>query len=171
MSTLGLDSSTSTCGWSFADNGVILDAGFLNTSKLSTNREKSLAIVSLINSNPLVSNLDWINLEAALSGFGGGFTSQQTLIMLSRFNAVLEYVLGETYTNVPVNLVNVSTARKKVFGKSSIKGMKPKDYVKMMIPKVVPDVARFEKINKRGGWDVKNGDMYDACVMALFGRG
>ena len=36
MIICGLDASTSIVGWSFAEDEMILDAGFLNISKLKT---------------------------------------------------------------------------------------------------------------------------------------
>lgn len=165
--TIGLDASTRVVGWSMCSDGKVLDAGFVDTSKLKTNKEKSFRVISILDSNPLISHIDKINLEAALSGFGGRRTSQQTIILLSRWNAVFEYILSEHY-KLPVNLISASTARKKVFGKALIKGVKSKDYVKMMIPKAVPNVNQFEKMNTRGRPDERNGDIYDAMVMGLF---
>lgn len=164
---LGLDASTSIVGWCFADSGSVADAGFLNISKLDTNKEKGCAVIDLLSIHPLMGSAVKINLEAALSGFGGGMTSQQTIITLSRWNAILEYMLSE-YFKIPVNLCNVNTMRKKVFGKARIKGIKPKEYVKQQIPLVVSNVSKFEKLNRKGEWDAHNGDMYDAIVCALY---
>ena len=116
----------------------------------------------------LIDLVDHINLEAALSGFGGGLTSQQTIITLSRWNAVFEYMLSE-YFKFPVVLCNVNTMRKKVFGKARIKGIKPKEYVKQQIPLIVSNISKFEKLNRDGNWDAHNSDMYDAIVCALYG--
>jgi hypothetical protein len=165
---LGLDASTSIVGWCFADSGSVTDAGFLNISKLETNKEKGKFVIDFLSKHALISQVDHLNLEAALSGFGGGLTSQQTIITLSRWNAVFEYMLGEHF-KFPIVLCNVNTMRKKVFGKARIKGIKPKDYVKQQIPLVVPDVKKFEKLNRNGDWDAHNGDMYDAIVCALYG--
>lgn len=165
---LGLDASTSIVGWCFADSGSVADAGFLNISKLETNKEKGKFVIDFLSKHPLISQVHHLNLEAALSGFGGGLTSQQTIITLSRWNAVFEYMLGENF-KFPIVLCNVNTMRKKVFGKARIKGIKPKDYVRQQIPLVVPNVKKFEKLNRNGDWDAHNGDMYDAIVCALYG--
>lgn len=170
MVACGLDASTSVVGWSFAEDGSVLDAGFLNISKLNTNKEKGNFVINFLLGHPLIHKTSRINLEAALSGFGGGLTSQQTIIALSRWNAVFEYMLGENLPiPIPVILCNVNTMRKKVFGKARIKGIKPKDYVKQQIPLVVPNISMFEKLNRKGEWDAHNGDMYDAVVCALYG--
>ena len=96
MITCGLDASTTIVGWSFSDDGCVKDAGFINLSKLETNKEKGKFVINFLNDHPLISSVDHINLEAALSGFSGGFTSQQTIIKLSRWNAIFEYMLSES---------------------------------------------------------------------------
>lgn len=165
---LGLDASTSIVGWSFAQSGSVIDAGFLNISKFETNKEKGKFVINFLSKHSLIDLVDHINLEAALSGFGGGLTSQQTIITLSRWNAVFEYMLSE-YFKFPVVLCNVNTMRKKVFGKARIKGIKPKEYVKQQIPLIVSNISKFEKLNRDGNWDAHNSDMYDAIVCALYG--
>lgn len=164
---LGLDVSTTCCGWAFSEQGKIQDAGFIDISKLNSNKDKSFHIIGILKQNPLINNVKEINLEAALSGFAGGFTSQQVIIKLSRFNAILEYILGDEL-KIPINLLNVSTIRKKVFGKARLKGIKSKDYVKMMIPGIAPNYKVFEKLNKIGNWDKRNEDIYDAIVCSLY---
>jgi len=164
---LGLDASTSVVGWSFSENGKILDAGYIDISKLETIKDKSFFVIDVLEKNPLLQKVNSINLESALSGFAGGFTSQQVIIKLTRFNAVFEYIISEKW-NKAVNLLNVSTARKKVLGKARIKGMNGKDYVKEFLPKIVSNIKQFEKINKIGNWDKRNGDTYDAIVMSLY---
>ena len=161
------DASTTTCGFAFYDGTVIADAGFIDISKYSTNKEKVLHVISIMDANPLIKSLNTINLEAALSGFAGGRTSQQVVIMLARFNAVFEYIISEHY-NIPVNLIGASTARKQVLGKSFIKGMKAKEYVKLELPKLHPEIISFDKLNNKKAWNVKNSDMYDAAIIAIF---
>lgn len=164
--TLGLDASTSTVGWAFSEDGKIVSAGFLDISNLETSKEKSLFVLDYLRSTPLLKNVTEINLEAALSGFAGGRTSQQVIIKLARFNAVFEYIISEE-TKLQVNLCNVNTMRKQLFGKSRVKGMKAKEFVKANIVNFV-DVTKFDQKKKKGSWDERNGDMYDAMVCALF---
>lgn len=165
---LGLDASTSIVGWAFADGDTVVDAGFLNISKFKTNKEKGKHVIHFLCEHPHIHRVDHANLEAALSGFGGGLTSQQTIITLSRWNAVFEYMLGEHFP-FKIHLCNVNTMRKKVLGAARIKGMKPKEYVKLRLPVIVPNLKRFEKLNQKGEWDVHNSDMYDAIVCSLYG--
>lgn len=168
MVICGIDASTSFVGWSFSENENIIDGGFLNISKLETNKAKGLFVIEFLKKHYLIEKTNHINLEAALSGFGNGMTSAQTIITLSRWNAIFEYMLGENF-KFPVILCNVNTMRKKVFGKARIKGIKPKEYVKQQLPLIVKDLKKFDKMNRNGDWDVHNSDMYDAMVAALYG--
>ena len=164
---LGLDASTSCCGWALYNGVEILDAGFIDISKIETNKEKAFHILKTLIPLPLMGQLTEVKLEAALSGFMGGRTSQQVIIKLARFNAVLEYILGQQL-KVPVILVGASTARKKVLGKAFIKGMTAKEYVKVKLIELYPYVKKFEKLNRNGNWDSHNSDMYDAVICSLF---
>ena len=164
MKILGLDLSTSICGWAISDNGVITDAGFFNISKLNTYKEKALCIISGLSNY----SFDKVNVEETLSGFSSGFTSQQTLIKLIQNKSVICYILEETWKK-PIEYHNVNTMRKKVFGKARVKGIKPKEYVRQQVPLIVPNISKFEKLNRNGDWDAHNGDMYDAVVTSLFG--
>ena len=163
--TLGLDCSTVTCGLAFYDGTVITDAGFVDISKCPTNKEKALRVISVIDAHPHIHSTSKINLEAALSGFMGGRTSQQVIILLARFNAVFEYIVAEHF-KIPVKLIGASTARKHVFGKSRVKGIDPKTYVKSQLS-LKMDLTKFDKINKIGNIDKRCGDMYDAMVISM----
>lgn len=164
--TLGFDASTTTVGWSFFNNGIVLDCGFIDISKLTTNKDKTLYVIKTLETNPLISKITSINLEAALSGFKGGRTSQQVIIKLARFNALFEYIVGEHY-KVPVNLLSVNTIRKKIFGKCRIKGVPSKEFVKNELSKII-NIAQSDKFKKNGNWDVRNFDMYDAIVCSMY---
>ena len=167
MVILGLDSSTSVTGWAFSDNGVIIDAGFIDTKKFETTKEKTYHVISVLEKNKLIKSVEYINLESALSGYAGGFTSQQTIITLARHNAVFAYIIEEHF-KLKVNLLSVNTMRKQLFGKCRIKGIKSKDFVKMELERLIPDITKFVTLNKKGNWDEKNGDMYDGIVCALY---
>lgn len=164
---LGFDASTTCCGWAFWNGTEIVDAGFIDLSRLETNKEKALLIISTLENNPNMPVTTTINLEAALSGFMGGRTTQQTIIKLARFNAVFEYIISEHWKK-PVNLVSVTTARKKVFGKARVKGLTGKEYVRQQIDSRFDYIHKFDKLNTKGNPDAKNEDMYDAVVIAMF---
>lgn len=167
MVILGLDSSTSVTGWAFSKDGKVLSAGFIDTKKFSSTKEKTYYVISVLEKNELINQINHINLEAALSGFAGGFTSQQTIITLTRHNAVFEYILNEHFKK-QINLLSVNTMRKQLFGKCRIKGVKSKDFVKQELESLIPDIVNFTVKNKKGNWDERNGDMYDAIVAGLY---
>jgi hypothetical protein len=59
------------------------------------------------------------------------------------------------------------TARKQVFGKARIKGIKPKDFVKRQIENKF-NTKKWCKHTSRGNWDKRNIDAYDGLVMSLY---
>lgn len=167
MVILGLDSSTSVTGWAFSKDGKVLDAGYIDTKKFETTKEKTYFVISELEKNNLIKEVSDINLEASLSGFAGGFTSQQVIITLARHNAVFAYIIEEHF-KVKVNLLSVNTMRKQLFGKCRIKGVKSKDFVRIELEKILPEVTNFTVLNKKGNWDERNGDMYDGIVCSLY---
>ena len=163
--TLGFDASTTTVGYSFFDNNTVHDCGFIDISKQITNKEKAFFVINSLKDHPLITKVDKINLEAALSGFAGGFTSQQVIIKLARFNALFEYIISEHW-KISVNLLSVNTMRKKIFGKCRIKGVKAKDFVRDELKKLMV-LSKWDKFKKSGKWDDRNFDMYDAIVCSM----
>jgi hypothetical protein len=58
--------------------------------------------------------------------------------------------------------------RKHLFGKCRVKGIKPKEFVKEELEKLMPNVTKFTVKNKKGNWDERNSDMYDGIVCAMY---
>jgi ribosomal protein L23 len=73
----------------------------------------------------------------------------------------------EQIFQIEVNSINPMTARKNVFGKARVKGMKAKDLVKLKIEEMY-NTKKWCKHTTRGNWDKRNIDMYDGLVMSLF---
>ena len=166
MVTLGLDISTTCVGYAFTKDKKILDMGFIDIKKEKTPKEKVFKVLDFINKSSYIDDVYDINVEDNLSGFAGGRTSQQVIVKLAKFNAVLCFVL-EDMMDMEVHNINPMTARKNVFGKARIKGIKAKDFVKMKIEEMY-DTKKWCKHTTRGNWDKRNIDMYDGLVMALF---
>lgn len=167
MISLGLDASSTTVGYAYTDDTKeVLSCGFIDISKLETIREKVQFVLSTIQSHAMFETASQIVLEAAMSGFSFGNTRQQVVILLARFNAVLEYVLTEK-TQKKVLLVNVLTARKFSFGKARVTGMKPKVFVESMID-VLYGTGKFNILTKRGSVDKRTQDVLDAIVLSLY---
>ena len=166
MVTLGLDASTTCVGYAFTKDKKILDMGFIDIKKEKTPKEKVQKVLEFINSFSYIDQVFDINIEDNLSGFAGGRTSQQVIIKLAKFNAILCFMLEEMF-DFNVHSINPMTARKKVFGKARVKGIKAKDFVKRQIEEMY-DTKKWCKKTTRGNWDKRNIDAYDGLVMSLY---
>ena len=166
MVTLGLDASTNCVGYAFTKDKKILNMGFIDISKQKTPKEKVFKVLDFLNKSSYIDEVFTIYVEDNLSGFAGGRTSQQTIVKLAKFNAVLCFVL-EDMLDMEVHNINPMTARKNVFGKARVKGKKAKDFVKEQIEKLY-DTKKWCKHTTRGNWDKRNIDMYDGLVMSLY---
>tara|TARA_R110000851_G_scaffold239889_1_gene392591 strand:- start:54 stop:557 length:504 start_codon:yes stop_codon:yes gene_type:complete len=166
MVTLGLDASTTCVGYAFTDDKKILDMGFIDIKKENTPKEKVEKVLGFLNESPYIDKTVDINVEDNLSGFAGGRTSQQVIVKLAKFNAILCFMLEQIFEIEP-NSINPMTARKNVFGKARVKGIKAKDLVKMKIEEMY-NTKKWCKHTTRGNWDKRNIDMYDGLVMSLY---
>ena len=165
MVTLGLDASTTCVGYAFTEKGKILDMGFIDIKKEKTPKDKVQKVREFLNNNSYIDDVMDINIEDNLSGFAGGRTSQQVIIKLAKFNAILCFMLENFEYNV--NSINPMTARKQVFGKARVKGKKAKQFVQEEIEKMY-NTNKWCKETTRGNWDKRNIDMYDGLVMTLY---
>ncbi len=167
MVTLGLDASTTCVGYAFTQDKKILDMGFIDIKKQKTPKEKVFKVLEILNNISYINDIEKINIEDNLSGFAGGRTSQQVIVKLAKFNAILCFVFEDEF-GIEVKSVNPMTARKNVFGKARVKGMKAKEFVKQKVEKLY-DTSKWCKHTTRGNWDKRNIDMYDGLVMSLYG--
>ena len=166
MVTLGLDISTSCVGYAFTKDKKILEMGFIHIKKFTTHKEKAFYVLTCINESSYIDDVKKVFVEDNLSGFAGGRTSQQVIVKLAKFNAVLCFVIEDAF-DIEVKNVNPMTARKQAFGKARVKGVKAKDFVKRQIEEVC-DTKKWCKHTIRGNWDNRNIDAYDGLVMSLF---
>ena len=166
MKKLGLDASTTTVGYAFVDGKEIVTMGFIPIQKEETIRDKVELTMKEITKVDPFNQVEQIYIEDSLSGFMRGRTSQQTIIKLAKFNAVLTYCLEFAYGEI-IEGVNPMTARKHLFGKARIKGVSAKDFVKKEI-NCLYNLEKYVKLTKTGLWDKRNMDAYDALVCALY---
>ena len=166
MVILRLDISTSCVGYAFTENKQILDMGFIDIKKQTTHKEKAFYVLTRINESSYIDKVEKVYVEDNLSGFAGGRTSQQVIVKLAKFNAVLCYVIEDTF-EIEVKNVNPMTARKQAFGKARVKGVKAKDFVKRQVEELY-DTKKWCKHTTRGNWDKRNIDAYDGLVMSIF---
>ena len=165
MVSLGLDASTTCVGYAFTEDKKILDMGFIDIKKEKTPKDKVQKVLDFLHQISYIDSVDDINIEDNLSGFAGGRTSQQVIIKLAKFNAILCFMLENFEYNV--NSINPMTARKQVFGKARVKGKKAKEFVQEEIEKMY-NTNKWCKETSRGNWDKRNIDMYDGLVMSLY---
>ena len=121
MKKIGLDASTTTVGYAFVDGKEVIDLGFIPIQKEKSIRDKVQLTMDTLTSLDPFEQVDKIYVEDSLSGFSRGRTSQQTIIKLAKFNAVLVYCLEFGFGEI-VEGVHPMTARKHLFGKSREKG-------------------------------------------------
>jgi RNase H-fold protein (predicted Holliday junction resolvase) len=163
MKVLGLDLSTTTCGYAITENKDILCAGFVDISKAETYKDKADLIIKTLDGQ----NFSKIIIEESLFGFAGGGTSQQVIIKLVKNKAVVGYIL-ENHYGVKVESIHAQTARKKALGAARIKGVKPKVFVKESIDKMY-DMTKWTVLNTKGNEDKRMEDVRDAIVLSLAG--
>ena len=166
MKKLGLDASTTTVGYAFVDGKEIVTMGFIPIQKEDTIRDKVRLTMDTITELDPFEKVEQIYIEDSLSGFMRGRTSQQTIIKLPKFNAVLVYCLEFAYGEI-VEGINPMTARKHLFGKARVKGVSAKDFVKKEI-NCLYNLEEYLKLTPTGLWDKRNMDAYDALVCALY---
>ena len=162
--SLGLDISSTTIGYCFSSSKTDINhAGFVSVHKELSIRNKAKKVAEELKNIQLQPFV--VIVEDSLSGFGGGRTSQQTIVKLAKCNAIISYVVEELY-NLEVQHVNVSTMRKSVFGKSRETGLDSKIFVKNNLDNML-DLSEFTFYNSRQNYDKKNYDMLDAVVASL----
>ena len=166
MKKLGLDASTTTVGYAFVDGSEVIDLGFIPIQKEKSIRDKVQLTMDTITELDPFDQVEQIYIEDSLSGFSRGRTSQQTIIKLAKFNAVLTYCLEFAYGEI-VDGVNPMTARKHLFGSARKQGVTAKDFVKKEI-NCLYNLEEYVKLTKTGLWDKRNMDAYDALVCALY---
>ena len=140
--------------------------GFIDIKKEKTPKDKVQKVLEYLNNSSYIDEVMDINIEDNLSGFAGGRTSQQVIIKLAKFNAILCFMLEEMF-EFNVNSINPMTARKQVFGRARVKGKKAKQFVQEEIEKMY-NTNKWCKETTRGNWDKRNIDMYDGLVMSLY---
>ena len=162
---LGLDISSTVVGYCVSSSKEkIIEAGYIDIQKQKTTKNKAQTVVEHLDQHSI--NPSIVIVEDTLSGFGGGRTSQQTIVKLAKCNAVISFVIEAMY-EIDVDHVNVSTLRKAVFGKSREKGVDSKTFVREQLEKKI-DLTEFIVYNSRKNYDKRNYDMLDATVASLY---
>ena len=110
---LSLDISTSCTGYCLFDEDVLVDIGYINLSKHKGLFEKANHVKNYITYLKGKHPIKNIAVEENLQAFRPGLSSAKTLMTLAQFNGVVRWICYETL-NVPVESINVNTARKTI---------------------------------------------------------
>ena len=162
---LGLDISSTVVGYCYSVSSTeILKAGYIDIQKKISIKQKAHTVVEILDKLEIEPSV--IIVEDTLSGFGGGRTSQQTIVKLAKCNAVISYVIEALY-ELDVEHINVSSLRKAVFGKSREQGVDSKTFVCEQLKKKI-DLNKFISDLSRKNYDKRNYDMLDATVASLY---
>ena len=110
---LALDISTSCTGYCLFDENGLVDIGSINLSKHKGLYEKALHVKTEIIKLGKRYSIKKVVVEENLQAFRPGLSSAKTLMTLAQFNGVVRWICYECLA-VPVEAINVNTARKNV---------------------------------------------------------
>tara|TARA_B100000131_G_scaffold110724_2_gene107726 strand:- start:16193 stop:16744 length:552 start_codon:yes stop_codon:yes gene_type:complete len=129
MLVLGLDISTSITGYCLINTEVpqrhrLVKADGIIISHIKDTYTKSLAIRNEFNNIANEFKPDKIVIEENLQAFRRGLSSAKTLSTLARFNGIVSFLAQDIF-QIPVEMVNVNSARAKVGLKIDRKSEEP----------------------------------------------
>ena len=163
---LGLDISTSITGYTILDNkGNIVVCDHIDLRKEKNFFKKVQAIelqIKKINNEYLI---DKIYIEQSLQSFRSGFSSAQTLSLLSKINGIVSWICYNTFADEPLYLA--ATSARKLCGIKVPRGQKAKA---VALQFVVDSVPNFEvQYTKHGNPRPGYADRSDSYVIAKAG--
>lgn len=110
---LALDISTSCTGYCIFNENKLVDIGQINLSKHKGLFEKASYVKSRIIEVKKKYGITHVAVEENLQAFRPGLSSAKTLMTLAQFNGVVRWICYEVLS-VPVNAINVNSARKSI---------------------------------------------------------
>ena len=166
---LGLDISTSITGYTILDDesGAILECGHIDLRKEKNFFAKASLVEQKLKDIDKLSK-SWMKavyIEQSLQSFRSGFSSAQTLSLLSRFNGVVSWICYEVFALEPQYLA--ATSARKLCGIKIPKGRKAKDVALQFVVDNVPgfEIQYTRHGNPRPGFT----DRSDSYVIARAG--
>jgi len=180
MIVLGLDISTSITGYCLMDTEQPLGHRLIEADGLIISHKKDSYTKSVLTRDVLLDlgkryDIERVIVEENLQAFRRGLSSAKTLSTLARFNGIVCFLAQDTL-KIPVEMINVNTARAKVGLKVNRKIEDPiKDQIVEWV-KSQPDFSNFKwptkklKSGPRKGMTVlekKCYDIADAAVVCL----
>jgi len=171
---LALDISTSCTGYCIFDEDKLIDIGSINLSKHKGLFEKATQVKSDIVRLYKKHNITHVAVEENLQAFRPGLSSAKTLMTLAQFNGVVRWICHESL-NVPVEAINVNTARKNVGLKidKKDKSKSTKEKVLDWVSGDNPSIKWPTKILKSGpnkGQKRTCGEAYDMADAYVIGK-
>ncbi len=163
---LGLDISTSITGYTVLDyEGNIVACNHIDLRKEKNFFKKIQIVNSRLESIVDEYEVESVYIEQSLQSFRSGFSSAQTLSLLSKINGIVSWLCYNLFYGEP-NFLGATSARKEC-GIKVPRGQKAKEVVLQFVLDNVPefDVEYTKFGNPRPGY----GDRADSYVIARAG--
>ena len=163
---LGLDISTSITGYTILDNnGKIVVCDHIDLRKEKNFFQKAADIEVVLSSVRSKYFIEHIYIEQSLQSFRSGFSSAQTLSLLSKINGIVSWICYNIFGTEPKYLA--ATSARKLCGIKVPKGQKAKA---VSLQFVVDNVTGFEvQYTKHGNPRPGYADRSDSYVIAQAG--
>ena len=163
---LGLDISTSITGYTILDNdGAIVVCDHIDLRKEKNFFLKAAKIEGVLNQIRSQYFVEQVYIEQSLQSFRSGFSSAQTLSLLSKINGIVSWICYNIFGSEP-NYFAATSARK-LCGIKVPKGQKAKAVSLQFVVDNVPgfDVEYTRHGNPKAGY----ADRSDSYVIARAG--
>ena len=163
---LGLDISTSITGYTVLDDGGnILVCDHIDLRKEKNFFKKIEIVCDRLEALDDAHNIEQVYIEQSLQSFRSGFSSAQTLSLLSKINGIVSWLCYNFFYKEPKYLA--ATSARKLCGIKIPKGQKAK---KVSLQFVVDNVPGFEvQYTRHGNPKAGYADRSDSYVIAKAG--
>ena len=163
---LGLDISTSITGYTVLDDGGnILVCDHIDLRKEKNFFKKIEIVFDRLESLDDAYSIEQVYIEQSLQSFRSGFSSAQTLSLLSKINGIVSWLCYNFFYKEPKYLA--ATSARKLCGIKIPKGQKAK---KVSLQFVVDNVPGFEvQYTRHGNPKAGYADRSDSYVIAKAG--
>jgi len=163
---LGLDLSTSIIGMCIVDkNGNVFHQEYIDLRKEKSFFDKVSSAKERILSTIRTNRVSDVWVEQSLQAFRPGFSSAKTLLTLSKFSGIMEWIIYEGTEIVPQYVG--ATAARKICGIAVPRGEKAKSVVMRFLldkePAFVVEYTKYGNIKKHFY------DIADAIIVAKAG--
>ena len=163
---LGLDISTSITGYTVLDfEGNILACDHIDLRKEKNFFKKVRIISACLDSIDDIYEIEQVYIEQSLQSFRSGFSSAQTLSLLSKINGIVSWICYNMFYGEPKYLA--ATSARKLCGIKVPRGQKAKA---VSLQFVVDNVPGFEiQYTRHGNPKAGYADRSDSYVIAKAG--